>query len=231
MKDQYFGDINDYAKYALLRRVARREGLRMTVCWMLTARDRSSDGRFVDYLDVPDRFAGLDPELFRFLAGALAAGQRHVTAIESSGLLGEVTFHRELLTDDLAWRDEFFRRLWTLAALSDVIFFDPDNGLSVPSVARGRRNSHKYLYWDELATSTVRGQSAIVYQHFPRVGRASFVRTTVSRIQAELGSAAFAVYTSKVAFLAVARPEHELRLRRAMREASEHSGGLLHYAP
>jgi hypothetical protein len=29
---------------------------------------------------------------------------------------------------------------------SELIFFDPDNGLEVPSVAIGAKNSPKYLY-------------------------------------------------------------------------------------
>jgi hypothetical protein len=49
MKNQYFGDINDYRKYGLLRRL--QAGLSLCVCWTLTDDDGSSDGRFLEYLN------------------------------------------------------------------------------------------------------------------------------------------------------------------------------------
>ena len=39
VKDQYFGDVNDFRKYGLLRVLAGSDRLRLGVCWMLTARD------------------------------------------------------------------------------------------------------------------------------------------------------------------------------------------------
>jgi len=39
MKNQYFGDINDYRKYGLLRCFAEA-GLNIGVCWMLTPETR-----------------------------------------------------------------------------------------------------------------------------------------------------------------------------------------------
>jgi hypothetical protein len=39
LKDQYFGDVNDFQKYALLRRIARPASLKLGVCWMLTESD------------------------------------------------------------------------------------------------------------------------------------------------------------------------------------------------
>ena len=45
MKDQYFGDVNDFRKYGLLRLLTLQDGLRLGVCWMLTAPDGRPDGR------------------------------------------------------------------------------------------------------------------------------------------------------------------------------------------
>ena len=39
MKNQYFGDINDYRKYGLLRLIAKKTGLKIGICWMLTPDD------------------------------------------------------------------------------------------------------------------------------------------------------------------------------------------------
>ncbi len=43
MKDQYFGDLNDYMKYAILREF-EMAGLRLALHWMWTPNDRSNDG-------------------------------------------------------------------------------------------------------------------------------------------------------------------------------------------
>jgi hypothetical protein len=43
MKNQYFGDINDYRKYGLLRAFAEAH-LSVGVCWLLTADDAGGDG-------------------------------------------------------------------------------------------------------------------------------------------------------------------------------------------
>ena len=37
MKDKYFGDVNDYKKYILLRLLSKNGKLKVMVCWMLTA--------------------------------------------------------------------------------------------------------------------------------------------------------------------------------------------------
>jgi len=39
MKNQYFGDINDYRKYGLLRLLTDGGDIRTAVCWMLTPGD------------------------------------------------------------------------------------------------------------------------------------------------------------------------------------------------
>ena len=44
MKNQYFGDINDYRKYGLLRIVAGPGKMSLLVAWMLTPDDGKTDG-------------------------------------------------------------------------------------------------------------------------------------------------------------------------------------------
>jgi hypothetical protein len=39
VRNQYFGDINDYRKYGLIRALTNHGELRTTVCWMLTPDD------------------------------------------------------------------------------------------------------------------------------------------------------------------------------------------------
>jgi len=87
MKDQYFGDINDYRKYGLLRAIIRSSRLRLLVAWMLTPDDGSTDGKFVSYLENPGKWSRHDPVLFQKMKGFLAHDQkRRVSLIENSGL-------------------------------------------------------------------------------------------------------------------------------------------------
>ncbi len=55
MKHQYFGDVNDYVKYGLLRCFADA-GFCIGVCWMLTPDDQRSDGSKVNYLSQPEKW-------------------------------------------------------------------------------------------------------------------------------------------------------------------------------
>lgn len=54
VKDQYVGDICDFFKYALLRRIQAAGG-KLVVCWMLTESDGGSDGCKRAYLGDPLR--------------------------------------------------------------------------------------------------------------------------------------------------------------------------------
>ena len=46
MKNQYFGDINDYRKYGLIRILSNSGIIRTGICWMLTPDDTRTDGKF-----------------------------------------------------------------------------------------------------------------------------------------------------------------------------------------
>lgn len=140
MKDQYFGDINDYRKYGLLRILGEEGILKAAICWMLTPPDGRSDGRFIEYLDQPKDWRGFDPELFDHLLGTvLAEGVRSVHAIESSKLLSETRFYSEIVSDAELDRNRYFATFLEAAKGSDLVFFDPDNGMEIRSAPYGRK--------------------------------------------------------------------------------------------
>ena len=64
MKIQYFGDMNDYRKFALLRLFARQAKYKVGVCWMMTEPDERQDGNNPSYRERPDLWRGYDPQLF-----------------------------------------------------------------------------------------------------------------------------------------------------------------------
>src|SRR5215207_4939479 len=82
MKNQYFGDINDYRKYGLLRVLSDAGTVSTGVSWMLTPSDRLAHGQFVSYLNQPHKWRRFDPELFDFLRRCVKGdGHRVVTRV------------------------------------------------------------------------------------------------------------------------------------------------------
>jgi hypothetical protein len=174
MKNQYFGDRNDYRKYGLLRALAEASGLRLGVCWMMTTDDGSTDGKFRDYLSQPATWRSFDPTLYDGLREI--AGVRSVEAIEATALLDGARFVKTIVPDHAARRREWFAEAIATLAECSLIFSDPDNGIEVRSCPPGHRKSSKFVAWRELEEAARRGHSLVIYQHFPRRERRSFHR-------------------------------------------------------
>ncbi len=204
MKHQYVGDVNDYVKYGLLRELTAHGQVSLTVAWMLTPDDYSRDGRKLGYLANPRKWRYHDPALYDALAQIVAHGQRCVTAIEDAGILPAATFHSDVVPRTVEERRAHFARTLDIASGSDMLFFDPDNGLEVASCPPGRRGSEKYLLWEELASAYRAGSSVLIYQHFPRQEREVYIRSISQRICSETSSCeVLAFRTANVAFLLV----------------------------
>ncbi len=212
MKDQYVGDINDYAKYQLLR-LARLKFNLLVVAWMLTRGDRRGDGGRIRYLSQP-HLRDEDPELFDALA-PLVAGDRCVAALERTGILEGCVFASEPIDRGHEERAAYFANLRKHAGPDTLFFFDPDNGLEVPSVPRHRSDAARYLFWNELAPFRDAGASALIYQHFPRVARKPYLDRLLARLSGEMGDgySVFAAHTSQVAFLYALRQQKADGLR------------------
>ena len=180
MQDRYVGDVGDFGKFALLRRLARGPDadLRLGVHWHLFRNEsHNGDGRHVGYLG-KDPFRGLDAHVHDVLLGLVRDGRRSVAEVASSRLLPPDTLHFLDPTPDAdgssppAGRIER-RRRWGLdaqAALSpaDLVFFDPDNGIETASVPPTSLKAGKYVFWDELSAFWKAGQSLVVYHHLNR---------------------------------------------------------------
>jgi len=209
VKNQYFGDLSDYRKFGLLRAMAGA-GVRIGVDWMLTADDGGRDGRRITYLDQPDRWRGLDPDLFDFLAGKVSRNARgQVTAVESAGLIPEARYHADMLTDERAGRVCHLEAALARFQDLDLIFFDPDNGLEVPSCPIGRKGSSKFLALAEARCCYEAGLSLLVFQHFGRVSRARFIPAQMERLGQAVGPAhVLALATPHVLYLFALQARH-----------------------
>lgn len=220
MKNQYFGDLNDYRKYSLLRHLSGLGELGTTVCWVLTEDDSRSDGSRVEYLQRRDQWGAYDPPLFEHLRRQVVdCSARRVAAIQSTKLMPNVRFFDDKLEDDCESRDSYFDRFFRFAAGSDLVFFDPDNGIGVKSVPRGARRSSKYVYDSEIAAAYRSGHSILIYQHFPRRPRQAFLQTVACEFRNLPGIGHVVSFTtSYVAFLLLPQKRHQRTLLRNARK-------------
>ena len=210
MKHQYFGDINDYRKYRLLRSIIRVSDLKLLVAWMLTPDDESTDGRKLSYLDKPEKWSGYDPELFSTLLDLVLTNKsRSVHAIEYTNLFSRTAFFSEQVPANADDRNKWFGKLLEKGQHADLVFLDPDIGIEVPSVPYGTKRSPMYLYWKEVEVLWKLGKSLLIFQHFTREKRDLYIdRITNDLRKHTQGSTITAFKTANVLFFLAHQSKH-----------------------
>ncbi len=215
MKHQYFGDINDYRKYGLLRILQQRTELTLGVWWMLTPEGERTDGRFIDYLAQPAPWRRYDPMLFDSLADAVPRG-RSLEHVGRLNLLAGSRLVADGVPDALNAREVAFRVVRDELRHVDLAFLDPDNGVEVPSCPPGRRGSSKYVRWQEIEALYGDGMSLIVYQHFPREERQRYIARLADALMLRTGAPMVGcLRTASVAFFVIPQPRHRDAIVRA----------------
>jgi hypothetical protein len=214
MKNQYFGDINDYRKYGLLRSIVSCSSLRLLVAWMLTPADGRMDGKFTSYLKDASRWSHYDPTLFLGLKTLLdSACDRGVNLIEQTKLLGKAGYFSAIVPDKAIDRVHWFESLHKAVASYDLVFLDPDNGLEVKSTPYGGKNSAKFLYWREVEALWRSGKSVLIYQHFIREKRIPFIQRMIESLASRTPSSMVEAFiTPQVVFLMALQPNHQALL-------------------
>jgi len=214
VKVQYFGDVNDYRKFALLRLLAEVGGFKIGVCCMLTEPDDSKDGGNRKYLEQAAKWRSYDPTVFGALRNVRLPPQlSDLQRIETEGIVPRATFFNEFVPNSRTARDSFHTHCMAAFADRTLVFFDPDNGLEVKSVTKGRKRSSKYVFESEIGDHYRAGRSALIYQHFPmHVTRKACIASAANRLAARLpGVSIWSIVTAHVVFLLAVRSEHEAR--------------------
>lgn len=227
MKEQYVGDVNDYRKYALLRALSGNGKLRFGVCWMLTPADGSTDGDMRAYLGQSDKWRPYDPELFDVLKRSFKdGGASRLRFIEDIGIIENAVYFNDYLSDNREARQHYFDNALNILTSVDIVFFDPDNGLDVPSRPKGRKHSSKYVYRDEIRRAYRRDHSILIYQHFTREKRGAFV-ARIGDDLAELTTCPdiWCFRSPYIAFFLIIHPRHMLTLAENAANASGNWGG------
>lgn len=217
VKNQYVGDINDFRKYGLIRALTGDGELSCGVCWMLTPDDGRTDGRFLSYLDEPEQWRSFDPKTFDALREIVHDHKRRdVSLVEDSGVLPSAAFFAPVLNDDRENRAIYFAKASAALRDAQLLFFDPDNGLEVPSVPVGRKRSQKYLYWAELPQFLVGNRPVLTYQHFPREERQAYIRRRADEIAKTFSRVCvYSFRTAHVGFFLVVQASSMRRFFRA----------------
>ena len=174
MKNQYVGDIGDYGKYGLLRFLAKR-GIQIGVNWYLTENDKTADGKFTDYLkgdSGPERLC--DPKLFdalRKIVRSHSIAEKCVDMISDAELIPNAVYYNSMIPDVIqnSKAREMDRLLWFNNSLlllggADLIFADPDNGLSFRKTA-SHKGSEKYVLPEEIVKYYQEGKDVVYYCH------------------------------------------------------------------
>lgn len=187
MRDNYVGDVGDFYKYSLLRKltghtdpsVSKR---RLGVVWYLYPDPcKETDGLHLDYLSEKkrDKFRPTDPELYDALAQLVQDGARSVQEVQRRAILPPDTcFYatplsfaeqkkgtREAIDQRIRYREQWLQGALDATKDCDIVFFDPDNGLEVKSTAFHQDKGAKFTFYRELLPFWERGQSLVIYQH------------------------------------------------------------------
>ena len=192
MQNRYVGDIGDFGKYGLLRALSglgtaatADQQLRLGVVWYLYPDEsHNADGKYTGYLDATptnhSRFRACDPPLYDALKRLVVAGDRNIAAVRRCGILPDDTaFHESSLSypprmsrgERQATRDNWLAGALQATAGADVVFVDPDNGISETADPL-RKNGPKYVFIDDLRPFVRRSQSLVIYHHLGRQGTA-----------------------------------------------------------
>jgi hypothetical protein len=215
MKDQYFGDINDYFKYGVLRCFGE-SGLSIGVCWMMTPGDGRTDGRKIQYLADEKRWRAYDPNLFDNLAAAVKRN-RAVRQIQKAQILPNCLFCDDVVPESQSSRNGWLSQALKKLSRVDLLFFDPDNGIEVRSTPLGKRGSSKFLYWDEIETAWFKGCSLLIFQHFPRQNRAKYTARLANELSHHVPDGKVVpLITSNVVYLLAYQPRHNAKAEQAV---------------
>ena len=241
MRDQFVGDVGDFGKYGLLRRLTGltdpetpTPDLTLSVVWYYRHDDAGNDGKFIKYL-CPNyhdcaKYETCDPELWRILGDLVRNGNRFVRCVEQSPILpGGSLYFRDLLSFDgipAGKQRRQHRSDWLQCALratedADIVYLDPDNNIRPGENGKFGEDGPKFAFLDEIKAFWDRGQSVVVYHHTNMQGTVDEqMRETAGRLRQELGAEPISLRWRSFqtrAFFVIPQPQHRERIAARIR--------------
>ncbi len=162
MRDQYAGDITDLLKFSCIRTVVPPQ-CKLGVAWYyVPTHDGRRDGCHIEF-HREEKWDSLDAKLRSELVSL--GSMRSVSALERLKIWRPSTeFHREPV-EYRATRDSWAKRMIRSLQSCDVIFADPDNGLSRDGVV-----SRKSATFSEISGLAREGRAVILIRFPSRNG-------------------------------------------------------------
>ena len=148
--------------------------IKIGINWYLTEDDGTTDGKFTDYLDRPDGQSNdriYDPELFDALKEIAFRKDKTVQIIEEAKLIPGAKYYSAQIPTAAVKpatraeeRMDWFKNSWLMLEESELIFADPDNGISY-RLSASRKGSEKYVLPEEVAEYYNAGKDVVFYCH------------------------------------------------------------------
>ena len=177
MQSCWIGDIADFAKYGLLKRLCETD-LRLGVVWYLTA--NSNKRPMTSYLKAttPNAYTACDEALFEALRGIVGSKGENSLTVQDVAVRGVLPPGTRFFDTPLAFgglnvndlgaraqrRGKWFEAALAATADTDLVFLDPDSGIESGSVQRTNDRGTLYAYLDDIRTFVARGQSVVLVQ-------------------------------------------------------------------
>jgi hypothetical protein len=172
MQNRYAGDIGDFVKISLLQHLGL--GRRLGVAWYLFPdEEHNADGRHIAYLRAPELWRHLNPDLFDLVA-AVVTKERTVFGLHQAFAPGTLFAAEPMPVGRMSGierckaRSSWFSRTVNAVEGAEIVFMDPDNGLTTDDPHRRRNPS----FGKQIPLSEVRalsaGRTAVVYHHNSR---------------------------------------------------------------
>ena len=213
VKNQHFGDRNDFFKYDLALALVEQVGaLRaFTFVPMLTPDDEHADTNPTDYTAFGKHRLGLHEYLMACVADP---ARRRVSSLKHYMRRNQPKVRYRQHGDDAyitdVPRESYFSGLSQVETASSVILVDPDNGFEVATTSRA--TEHKYLRYAELAElyrAMGRDSVLLVYQRWPKMARDKAFAHVAGKIADQLPEAFGPVCLSSgsIGFFALVKDE------------------------
>jgi hypothetical protein len=216
----YFGDIRDLFKFDLIRHIMKSlpELSGFTYVPMFSEAGGKGGGQKKRTKDIPRALAaGKAGTQNRDLSSLMLQMQDAGSTLEyANGLnsyfekeqIATEIFHKTRFTHEN--RDHYFRNIFSHFPTRSLVFFDPDTGLEegLPT--------EKHLLFSEVKAvhdTMDAGSILMVYQHFPRVKRAGYIRNRCSQLIKLTGSVPVVITDNEIIFFfLVKNPKQHGRL-------------------
>ena len=171
MKNQHFGDIDDYGKISLLRFLSE-QGVSVAVNWYLTPDDGEPDAGQIAYLEDVGLWK-YDPRLYLYLKDIVTVKKvRMVSELEKSGLLSQARYYQNVIEDPRDYskserddvRAQWHRKGLEILIGADLVYLDPDSGFR-ETKPKKIDDEVKYCYAGEVLDYYKSGSDVCIYSN------------------------------------------------------------------